>query len=240
MVPIFSTTYSIGRSILTLEKEWEEGGPCSLLKIVKENDLKQIIIVENGMTGFPEANKMMKGAGVKLIYGMRFDFGQKDSASKIIALAKDDAGIRALNKIHTELNLNGPVSIEFLLPLMGEISICVPFYDSFLFRNVMEYGDFAQDLKPLNPVFFVEDNQLPFDPLLAANVKAYCENFGYEWIDVKSIFYENREDAEALQTYKIITGRMGGGKQRTLSNPNLDHFGSREFCWESYLEAINV
>ena len=55
---------------------------------------------------------------------------------------------------------------------------------------------------------------------------------------VKSIFYKNKDDAEALQTYKILCNR-NFGKAATLSSPRLEHFGSKEFCFESYLESKN-
>jgi len=57
--------------------------------------------------------------------------------------------------------------------------------------------------------------------------------------DVKSIFYKKREDVEALQTYKILCNR-NFGRAATLSSPNLNHFGSQEFCFESYLEKKGV
>ncbi len=47
---------------------------------------------------------------------------------------------------------------------------------------------------------------------------------------------ENKDDAEALQTYKILCNR-NFGKAATLSSPRLNHFGSKEFCFESYLET---
>ena len=46
---------------------------------------------------------------------------------------------------------------------------------------------------------------------------------------------EKKEDVEALQTYKIICGRKFG-RSSSLSKPNLDHFGSDEFCFESYIK----
>ena len=44
---------------------------------------------------------------------------------------------------------------------------------------------------------------------------------------------------EALQTYKILCNR-NFGKAASLSSPNLNHFGSQEFCFESYLEKKEV
>jgi hypothetical protein len=52
---------------------------------------------------------------------------------------------------------------------------------------------------------------------------------------VQSIFYKYKSDCDAFQTYKILSDRKFG-RQATLSCPNLNHFGSDEFCWEACLE----
>jgi hypothetical protein len=57
-------------------------------------------------------------------------------------------------------------------------------------------------------------------------------------METRSIFYKNRQDIEAYQTYRIITHRKMG-KAQTLQRPELEHCGSAEFCWESYHEKIN-
>jgi len=51
----------------------------------------------------------------------------------------------------------------------------------------------------------------------------------------KSIYYKDKKDYAALQTYKILCNRSFG-KAASLSSPNLNHFGSDEFSFESYLE----
>jgi len=54
---------------------------------------------------------------------------------------------------------------------------------------------------------------------------------------VQSIFYKHKSDCDAFQTYKILSDRKFG-KQATLSCPNLEHFGSDEFCWEAYEQKL--
>jgi len=49
----------------------------------------------------------------------------------------------------------------------------------------------------------------------------------------KSIYYKNKEDFDAWQTYKCLCNRSFG-KERSLSNPNLEHCGSNTFCWEAF------
>jgi hypothetical protein len=93
------------------------------------------------------------------------------------------------------------------------------------------------DFTKIKPNFWLENNNLPFDSILNKYVSDYCKD-KYKTQDVKSIFYEKKEDVEALQTYKIICGRKFG-RPSTLSCPNLDHFGSDEFCFESYAKLTN-
>ena len=91
------------------------------------------------------------------------------------------------------------------------------------------------DFNKITPTFWVEKNNLPFDQLLREKVIAFSDRINRPVKTVKSIYYKNKKDVEALQTYKIICNR-NFGRPATLSCPNLDHFGSDEFCFESYLE----
>ena len=59
--------------------------------------------------------------------------------------------------------------------------------------------------------------------------------YDYKRKHVKSIYYKDKKDYAALQTYKILCNRSFG-KAASLSSPNLNHFGSDEFSFESYLE----
>lgn len=59
ILPIFSSHYSYGASILTLEEggKTDLGGPVSICDIARENHLKQVIIVDDRIDGFIEAHK---------------------------------------------------------------------------------------------------------------------------------------------------------------------------------------
>ena len=90
------------------------------------------------------------------------------------------------------------------------------------------------NFKDIKPIFWIEKNDLPFDDIIYKAILDYTKD-RYESHLVKSILYEKKEDVEALQTYKIICGRKFG-RTSSLSKPNLDHFGSDEFCFESYIK----
>jgi hypothetical protein len=198
------------------------------------------------MTGFFDAVNLSKELGLQLVFGYRFfctnDVDGANSKHKLIVFAKNDAGCRQLNAFYSLVNtqLGGSISNEILSKELGEkpdLQLAVPFYDSFVFWNQLTLSSCIPDIKNLNPLFFIEDNGLPFDGLIESSVREYvklnCPSAKIE--RAKSILYKNKSDCPALQTYKILSGRKFG-KKSDLSSPNLDHFGSDEFCWESYLE----
>ena len=87
------------------------------------------------------------------------------------------------------------------------------------------------------PTFFIEQNHLPFDGMITNAVNKFCKKNDLPTQPVKSIYYKNRADFEAYQTYKCICNRGGwSGKSISLQKPNLDHCGSKEFCMESWKE----
>jgi hypothetical protein len=250
MYPIFTSHFSIGKSILTLNHpdKQVDGGADSIFSIAVESGIKQLFLVEESMTGFFEAVRTSKELGIDLVFGYKFsctnEVGDADSTHKLIIFAKNDAGCRDLNKIYSLINsqLKGKISNDALIAAWTpNLQLAVPFYDSFIFRNHLSISSCIPNLQKLHPIFFEEDNGLPFDGLLRSAIKKYVsENLPNSPIHkVKSIYYKNKKDCAALQTYKILSNRKFG-KRADLSCPNLDHFGSDEFCWESYVEnSIN-
>ena len=76
MIPIFKSNFSIGKSILTLDAPEscpDEDAADSILQIVKENNLSQLVLVEDSMIGFLEAHKAAKNLNIHLIYGLRIN-----------------------------------------------------------------------------------------------------------------------------------------------------------------------
>lgn len=243
ILPLFKSTFSIGRSILTLDSpsDSESDGSNSIFSIAVENNLDTIYLVEDSMVGFFNAFKKCKQLGINLIFGYRFtccnDLENQDSDHKLIVFAKNDQGCRDLNRFYSYVNqqASGKIANKDLSEnLTDNLILAVPFYDSFIFKNHLTLGNCIPTFHGLKPIFFIEDNNLPFDNFLKKAVQKFCKG-KYETFDTKSIYYQNKEDYEAFQAYKIICNRSFG-KQATLSSPNLNHFGSDEFCWESYLE----
>jgi len=252
MLPLFKSHYSVGKSILTLAApdKAEKGAPASIFDIAEKNSLSEVILVEDSLVGFLESKKVADSLGIKLIFGLRLSMcdvmkkeegkGSTACSHKIIIFAKDSLGCGLLNKIYSCAFSSGGGSIDsaHLKSLYDSrhLKIVIPFYDSFLFHNLFSYKEpCILDDSFFDPVYFVEDNDLPQDIPTTEAVKSYCGG-SYPMESVKTIYYENREDFEAYQTYKCICGRGFSSKAKTLDMPNLDHCGSPEFCFESYLE----
>lgn len=249
MIPLFKTTYSIGKSILTLQdpSKAKAGGPDSVITIAKENNLKAIFLVEDSMIGFIDAHQRCKENDIQLVFGLRLNCcndrnneeSRKESLHKIVIMAKNDEGIKHLTQIYSIGNREsaGFVDSELLSKHWREdsLKLCVPFYDSFIYMNHFIGAKCVPDFKFTKPTLFIEDNDLPFDEILTEKVAAFAQRSELRMEQVKSIYYKNREDFEAWQTYKCLCNRSFG-KQQSLSNPNLNHCGSDSFCWQAFQE----
>ena len=233
MKPIFKSTYSTGKSILRID---------DIIQICKDNDYKTLTLVEDNLTSFMKAFSACVKNDIDLTYGLRItmcnDIDSKDSDHKAVVFALDDKGCKLMNKIYSKafVDNDGRITYEELKSFWDKDSLCfvVPFYDSFIHQNNLFLKNCIPELDGLNPRFWVEMNNLPYDRLICQKVLEYAEDC-YEISHVKSIYYKNKEDVEALQTYKILCNRSFG-RQATLSCPNLNHFASDEFCFESYIE----
>jgi DNA polymerase III alpha subunit len=247
MLPLFKSHYSIGKSILTLNSpdKYVKGGADSVFKLAQENNFKKIILVEDSFNGFLQAKKNSEALDLQLVFGLRFLIAEnidekltRDNNNKhrIILFAKNDQGIKSLYKIYNRAFAKGfgHLNYKFLKEeWSANLKLAVPFYDSFLFANLVSFSNCVPDFSFCKPTFFIENNNLPFDFLVKPMVKDYCKENKFPIETVKSIYYNKKTDAKAFQTYKCLCSR-GFGRQSTLEEPNLDHFGSNEFCFESW------
>lgn len=246
MIPVFKSTFSIGKSILTLDNSEESEGPDSIIDICKLNNIKTLVLVEDCMTGFIKAHSICKENGIKLIFGLRTtccnDIADKSESSnhKIIIFAKNDEGCKMLNRIssYSLVECDGRIDFKYLNSIWNEanLDLGIPFYDSFVFNNHLHLANCVPDFSKIKPFFFIEDNNLPFDRIVTSHIYQFTSDGKFfDHVPSKSIYYKNKKDYAALQTYKILCNRSFG-KASSLSNPNLNHFGSDEFCFESFLE----
>ena len=236
MIPIFTSHYSIGKSILTLGSPGDnkEGASDSIFDIAKENNLDKIVLVENSLTGFPQALSISIENKIDLVFGLVFLC--EEQKHKVIVFANNSEGCKKLNLIFSQKDpeTNSITLVKLKENWSEDLTMAVPFYDSFLCKNLMEFENCTPNLKYFKPTFFLEYNSLPFDSVIRSKVLEYSNANNFKTEEVKSVKYKNKKDIESFQAYQCICSRKFG--QSSLSNPRLDHFGSDEFCFESFKE----
>ena len=250
IIPIFKSHYSLGRSILTLKMPKGEGqsdSSDSVFDICDDAGIKEMFLVDDNMAGFLEAFTNAEALKIKLIFGLRLTFcpdssnkseeGRRNSYKNII-FAKNAKGYKQLIKIYTLAAQEGfyyepRIDFERLKPLWSnDLLLAVPFYDSFLYKNKYTDSQCVPDYSFTEPVFFSEDNDVLLDKDMQDRVRDFCSD-KHEIIKTKSIYYNHKKDFSAYLTFRCINGRT------SVEKPNFDGMCSSEFCYESYLEAIN-
>lgn len=228
-IPLFKTQYSIGKSILTTD---------DVLDIATYNDIEKTVFVEDSFYGFRDVNAKFKEKNKSFVYGVKLSVVQDEgdssylTPSKLIFFAKNNKGFKNIRDLYTDCHTNdGILSLsKYKNSFFKDIRIGVPFYDSFIFNNIFNFGLYDLNLDGLDHFYFEEDNKHPFD----FQIKKALKSVGANIVKSKSIYYRNKEDFHAFQMYKSTCNRRQG-RPPTFSNPNLNDFCSEEFCWESYL-----
>ena len=250
--PLFKSHFSLGRSILTLEKPTgkENSYPISIFDLLILNKLNTLVLVEDNISGLLQASKEADECKIKLVFGLRLDvcesMSQKDEPSlirraKYIIFARSSEGYKSLIKIWSTAAQQGfyyspNIDFKTLRQLWNEsLSLVVPFYDSFLYLNSFCSHVHVPELDPFKPVtFLTEANGLPFDDPLEQRVKEYCLTNGHNVLPAQSIFYKSLDDYLAYVTFRCLHNR-GTSQKCTLEKPELDHMNSDEFNFDKWL-----
>lgn len=243
MIPLFKSHYSLGRSILTLEdKDEKDDYPDSIIQICKENKMKELYLVEDNMSSFLEAYSNCRKNKIKLNYGLRISVTEsmsdkseesKTKSSKIILFFKNKKGYQQLTKLYSIAAKEGfyyepRLDYETISKnWTDDLILCIPFYDSFIFNNTLKNSLCIPQFDFTKPIFFIEDNDLPFDSLVKQKALSFAEKNNLKIYKAQSVFYKERKDFKAYLTFRCINNRS------VLNKPNLDHMSSNEFCFES-------
>ncbi len=247
IIPIWKSHYSLGRSILTLEKEGssKEEEPDSIIDLCVKNGMKDLYLVEDGFSSFLEAFNNCRASNLNLRFGLRVtmcqDMADKSEESflkcaKYVIFIKNANGYRRLIKMYAAANQSGfyyepRLDFKTLKEHWDDqdLSLVIPFYDSFIHQNHFNGRICMPEFGDIKPTFFVEDNDLIPDDQLRKRVQEYAGE-KFEIIETKSIYYKARKDFLAYMTFRCITSRTA------LDKPELNGMTSPEFCLESYLE----
>lgn len=258
ILPLFKSHYSIGRSILTLEKPDDKlkGYSSSIFDTLKQNGLDTLVLVEDNVSGLLQASKQCDESKIKLVFGLRMDVTEdlaiKDDAAlkkraKYIVLAKNPKAYQALIKIASCAAKEGfyySACIDFAhlkKYWTKDLALLVPFYDSFLYMNAFEGHLHVPDFTLSKPIFLIEDNDMPFDDALKSKVETFCSKNGYDTMPAQSIFYKSPKDFPAYVAFRCVHNR-GGNQKSTLEKPDLEHMSSDQFNFDKWLKrnATNV
>jgi DNA polymerase-3 subunit alpha len=246
MIPFFKSHYSINKSILTLDRDHTpNGGPRSIIKLIKENKIESPFLVDDSLSGFLEAYSNAKDEGLKINFGVRMTYldSVKDKSkesieneSKIIIFLNDSLSYENLFKIYSKAATDGfyyipRVDDKILEEFWSDgLTLGIPYYDSYIFNNHFKISSCSEPFQKCEKVYFIESNNVPFEQSYSPLLK---RSIGEDkLVKSKSIYYENKEDFVAYLTMRCI------GKKSSIEKPNLDHMCSDEFSLESYLENV--
>ena len=251
IIPLFKSHYSVGRSILTLDAEQsDKREPDSIPLIAKELGLNHFYLIDDSISGFVECYRTCLKLGINFTFGLRLTFVPnleiKDDESlrkeaKYIIFCRNSAGYSQLIKIWSKAAKDGfyyqpRLDFKSLSEHWNDnLSLGIPYYDSFIHNNALNFGQCSNDFEALNtkPVFFIEDNNLPFEPFLTQKVQKYCQSVGYDVLKAQSIFYKERKDFKAYLARRCIDNRS------TMEKPNLENMTSDSFCVEEWQNKSN-
>lgn len=239
VIPFFKTHTSIGKSLLRIK---------DVFRLAQENKLALVTLIEDSMIGFPEALRLSKKTGIKLVFGIRFDVCNdlsdpkekiENSRSKMIAIMRNDEGYKDLISLYSEVHTNEYDCTDYknlahyFTDCQDTLLFGLPFYDSFIAKNSLTTSDCLPQFGGYKPFLCVEENGHPFDNIIKARLTHYQYIHGNRVQPCKSIYYENYQDFDAYTTYRLICGRSVYGNA-SLDRPNLPYFFSNRFCFEDW------
>lgn len=244
-IPLFKTTNSIGKSIIQYGAEGSiyEDGPPYLEHLCQKYNIKECFIVEDSISSIIGIHKALSKFDIKMNFGLSLNFVNDVSLDN--STIHKNIIFATGNSYESLINLSTLAHVNYAHELVPRIDynilkdnfhedfvIAIPFYDSFLFKNLLTFSNSIPSFGNIRPIVFLEENGLPFDYLVRDNAKKFAELMNYETWETKTILYEKKDDFLAWQVRKLME-RKSFGSGNTLEKPNLDHCGSNEFCLEA-------
>lgn len=250
ILPLFKSEYSVGKSILTLDKTEEpinEKKAISIGTICKVNNLQVLYLVEDSLSGFLKSYKMCDELGIELRFGLRLSVVQDGTdkseesyknSSKIVIFLKNTAAYKDILKIHNQ------ASTDFFYyekrtdwknlrnKWSDNLELIHPFFDGFIHKNTLTFAKCLPDDSFTTPVFFdeSESHDLPFSPLIKKSLDNFIKNDNRNCEVVKghSIYYYSSRQFKAYSVFRAVNNRG------TLAKMNIDGFSSDSFGFEKW------
>jgi len=251
VLPIFTSHYSLGGSILTLEKpskpeDFDPRASESIIDLCVKNNIETVFLVDDNMSGIVTASKNAKEKGLKIRFGLKVtccaDLYDKTPESlttehKVIIFIKKPIGYEKVTDFYSKAATEGlyykpRLDLNYIKENWDDtVSLVIPFYSSFLHKNLLCGHNCIPEFGKIVPTYFREDNELPFDYLLQDAVDKYVGKNSKHLVNTKSIYYNKNSDFKKYLTNRCIH------KKSYLNSPNIDHMGSSKFSLESWLET---
>lgn len=248
MVPIFTTHYSIGESILTTEppSKVAKGETDSIFSIAEDYSINPIHIVEDNLSGFIELYKNAQITKKQIVFGLKINICKnleknedslKDAHSVIIWMLNSQGYydlLKIYNKAATEnFYYYSRITEKELKEFWTKnLTITLPFYSSFIAKNTLTFSSCIFDVTWFKASFHIENNELPFDNIIKDSIEKYNQKYNLNTILCKTIYYRLRQNFKTFQTFKAICSRTN------LNAPNMEYMSSKEFCIESWKENV--
>jgi DNA polymerase III alpha subunit len=248
ITPIFSSDYTIGKSILSVENEQKIKPlkPVSVIAIAKTHGLKQLVITDSEFSGFWKLHENTKKNDIQLIFGFKLtacdDLGIEEGSLRtdgdVLIFLKNDQAYYDSIPIYTEASTIGyykgsrRITWNRLNELWTDnLAIALPFYSSFLANNTLKLFHSANpNFGKLKPTIFLQNHELPIDHSIRLACDKFVKSSGFPTKETHQIYYYKRKDSMAHLTFRCINERG------TWEKPELAGYCSQEFCWEAYEE----
>ncbi len=252
MIALLKSHYSIGRSIIQDEnvkvgEANQPDQPTTVPDILKATGWKKLFVCEDSTAGFYPLYNIAKKNNTGLCFGWRVTVVENGNlkefqpGGKVNIWVKSEAAWKALIKLATKAQID----FFFEEPRLDwnslhegwhpDLILCIPFYDSFLHKNLTTKYQSIPDFRELKPYIFLEDNDLFFDGIIRDAAIKYAKSFGLETVETKTCYYGERKDLVFFQGRKLMD-RKSFGSGGTIQEPNMEFFSSAEFCVEAALE----
>ena len=225
-----------------------EAGPQSIIKICKDYGITQCFGVSRFMNSYRDAFNNLKKEHIQYNFGLELimcnDAKEHNEQSlinnhKVIVFSNNQPGYLDLIRISTACHNNidnfyyeARFDYKQLKELWtNNLTLVIPFFDSFIHKNLLTFASIIPDLSFTNPVIYREiDSGLPFESLINKALDEFNKSGLMDEQNVKTIYYYKPEDSLAYQTYRCISNRS------TLQKPELEFFCSSKFNFMDYLE----
>lgn len=254
ILPIFTTHYSIGSSLLTTEEprdleKRKPGGPVSIPELAKDEKFKHVVIVDDRIDGFIEAYKNIGKSGAQLVYGVKLtvcadmtarDENSLSTESSVIVFIKKTEGYNDLLKIWNRAWTDGfyyrgridwKTLKEFWTP---NLTLGLPFFSSFIARNALSMNAIVPDLPSIPWVFREIDSGLPFAEVINKAIDTFKAEHKASIQPCKTIYYKSSKDFKSYVVMRAIHERAA------FDSPRVDNLASDKFSFDAWKELASA